>query len=63
MTFPSTKNRRVNIQKILRFKTNRKIKYIVRNVNKAKMKMQTERNLLLLMILRRRRREERKPRV
>ena len=54
LTFKLTKNRRVNIQKTLRFKTNSKIKYMVGNINKAKMKMVAERDLLLIIILRRR---------
>ena len=62
LTFKLTKNRRVNIQKTLRFKTNNKIKYTVGNINKTKMKMVAERDLLLIIILRERR-EKRKPRV
>ena len=45
LTFPLPKYRRVNIQKILRFKTNSKLKYMVGNINKAKMKILTERDL------------------
>ena len=45
LTFPLPKYRRVNIQKILRFKTNSKLKYMVGNTNKAKMKILTERDL------------------
>ena len=41
LTFPLTKHSLVNIQKILRFKTNSKLKYMVGNINKAKMKMLT----------------------
>ena len=63
LTFKLTKNRRVNIQKTLRFKTNSKIKYMVGNINKAKTKMVAQRDLLLIIILRGRRREKRKPRV
>ena len=45
LTFALPKYRRVNIQKILRFKTNSKLKYMVGNINKAKMKILTERDL------------------
>ena len=62
LTFKLTKNRRVNIQKRYRFKTNRKIKYIVGNIKKANMKMLAERDFSLIIILRRRR-EKRKSRV
>ena len=57
-TFPFTRNARINIQKKFIFKTNSKIKYVVENINKTKMKMLTERDLLLLIILRRRKREK-----
>ena len=51
LTFKLTKNRRVNILKILILKTaNSKIKYMVGNINRAKMKMQAERDLLLIII-------------
>ena len=63
LRFKLRKNRRLNTQKTLRFKVNSKIKYIVENINKAKIKRLTERDLLLIMILRERRREKRKPRV
>ena len=63
LTFKLTKSRCVNNQKTLRFKTYSKIKYMVGNINKAKMKMVAERDLLLIIILRGRRREKRKPRV
>ena len=63
LSFKLTKTRRVNIQKTLRFKTNSKIKYMVGNINKAKMKMLAEGDLLLIIILRGRRREKRKLRV
>ena len=63
LTFKLTKNRLVNIEKTLRFKTNSKIKYMVGNINKAKIKMLAESDLLLIMVLRGRRREKRKPRV
>ena len=63
LTFKLTKNRRVNIQKTYRLKTNRKIKYMVGNINKANMKILAEADLLLIIILRGRRREKRKPRV
>ena len=63
LTFKLTKNRRVNIQKTYRFKINKKMKYMVRNINKANMKLLAERDLLLIKILRGRRREKRKPRV
>ena len=63
LTFKLTKTRRVNIQKTLRFKTNSKIKYMVGNINKAKMKMLVENDLLLIIIQRGRTREKRKPRV
>ena len=56
-----TKIRRVNIQKTMRFKTNSKIKYMNGNINKAKIKMLKERDLLLIIILRGRRIEKRKP--
>ena len=46
LTFSLTKYRRVNIQKILTFKTNSKLKYMVGNINKAKTKMLAERDLL-----------------
>ena len=50
--------------KTLRLKTtNSKTKYIVGNINRAKMKMLAERDLLLIIILTGRRREKRKPRV
>ena len=41
LTFPLTKHSLVNIQKIFRFNTNSKLKYMVGNINKAKMKMLT----------------------
>ena len=63
LTFLLTRNRRVNIRKILRFKRNRKIKYVVGNIINANIKMPTESDLLLLIILRSRRREKRKPKV
>ena len=58
LIFPFTRNTRINIQKKFIFKTNSKIKYVVENINKAKMKILTERDLLLLIILRRRKREK-----
>ena len=63
LTFKLTKNRRVNIQKTLRFKTKSKVMYMVGNINKAKIKMVAERDLLLIIILREKRRKKRKPRV
>ena len=48
------------LEKITRFKTNTKIMQLGEYVNKAKMKMLTEREFLLLVILRR---QKRKPRV
>ena len=63
LTFLLTRNRRVNIRKIWRFKRNRKIKYVVGNIINANVKMPTESHLLLLIILRSRRREKRKPEV
>ena len=45
----------------LRFKTNSKIKFMVENINKAKIKMLAERDWLLIKILRERRNEEKKP--
>ena len=62
-TFKLTKHGRVNIHKTLRLKTNSKVKFMVGNINKAKMKMLAERDWLLLKILRGRRKEEKKPRV
>ena len=43
MTFKLTKYGRINIQKILRLKANKEIKYMVGNINRAKMKMLAER--------------------
>ena len=43
LTFKLTKNRRVNIQKTYRLKTNRKVKYMAGKINKANMKMLAER--------------------
>ena len=64
LTFKLTKNRHANIPKTLKLKTtNSKIKYMVGNINRAKLKMLAERDLLLIKILRGRRREKRKPRV
>ena len=63
LTFKLTNSRRVNFQKTLRLKTDSKIKYMVGNINKAKMKMLAERDLLLKIILRGRRRENRKHRA
>ena len=63
LTFKLTKYGRVNIHKTLRLKINGKIKFMVGNINKAKMKMLAERDWLLIKILRGRRKEERKPRV
>ena len=57
-TFKLTKYRRVNIQKTLRLETNSKIKLMVGNINKAKMKMLAERDWLLIKILRGRRKEK-----
>ena len=48
LIFKSTKNRRVNIQKTLRFKTNSKIQYMVRNINQAKMKKLAERERFVI---------------
>ena len=46
-TFKLTKYGRVNIHKTLRLKTNGKIKFMVGNINKAKMKMLAERDWVL----------------
>ena len=57
-TFKLTKHGRVNIQKTLRLETNSKIKFMVGNTSKAKMKMLTDRDWLLIKIIRGRRKEE-----
>ena len=57
-TFKLTKYRRGNIQKTLRLETNGKIKLMVGNINKAKMKKMAERDWLLIKILRGRRKEK-----
>ena len=57
-TFKLTKYRRVNIKKTLRLETNSKIKLMVENINRAKMKMLAERDWLLIKILRGRRKEK-----
>ena len=57
-TFKLTKYRSVNIQKTLRLETNRKIKLMVGNIIKAKLKMMAERDWLLIKILRGRRKEK-----
>ena len=59
-TFKLTKHGRVNIQKTLRLETNSKIKLMVGNINKAKMKMLAERYWFLIKILRGRRKERKK---
>ena len=59
-TFKLTKYRRVSIQKTLRLETNSKIKLMVGNINKAKMKMLAERYWFLIKILRGRRKERKK---
>ena len=59
-TFKLTKYKRVNIQKTLRLETNSKIKLMVGNINKAKMKMLAERYWFLIKILRGRRKERKK---
>ena len=58
LTFPCTRNTCINIQKKFIFKIGREIKYVAENINKAKMNMLTERDLLLLIILGRRKREK-----
>ena len=58
LTFKLTKYGRVNLQKTLRLKTNGKIKFMVGNINKAKMKMQAERDWELIKILRGRRKKK-----
>ena len=58
LTFKLTKYRRANIQKTLRLETNSKIKLMVGNINKAKMKMLAERDWLLIKILIGRRKEK-----
>ena len=62
-TLKLTKYGRVNIQKTLRLEINSKIKFMVGNTSKAKMKMLTERDWLLIKILRGRRKEKKNPRV
>ena len=62
MTFQLTKGRHVIIQKTLRLKTKSKMKYMVGDINKAKMKMLAERDLLSIIILRGRRTRKTKPR-
>ena len=57
-TFKLTKHGRVNIQKTLRLETKSKIKFMVGNINKAKMKTLAEKDWLLIKILRGRRKEK-----
>ena len=57
-----TKHGRVNIQKTLRLETKSKKKFMVGNINKAKMKTLAERDWLLIKILRGRRQEKKNPR-
>ena len=61
LTFKLTKYGRVNIHKTLRLKTNGKIKFMVGNINKAK--MMAERVWMLIKIQRGRRKEKKKARV
>ena len=63
LTFKLTKYGRVNIHKTLRLKTNGKIKFMVGNINKAKMKMLAERDWVLIKIVRGRRKERKKARA
>ena len=60
LTFKLTKYERVNIRKTLRLKTNGKIKFMVGNINKAKMKMLAESDWVLIKILIGRRKEKKK---
>ena len=60
LTFKLTKYGRVNIHKTLRLKTKDKIKFMVGNINKAKMKILAERDWVLIKILRGRRKEKKK---
>ena len=62
-TFKLTKYGHVNIQKTLRWETNSKIKFMVGNVSKAKMKILTERDWLFIKILSGRRKEKKKTRI
>ena len=60
LTFKLTKYWRVNIHKTFRLKTSGKIKFMVGNINNAKMKMLAERDWLLIKILIGRRKEKKK---